>query len=298
MSLIPIAAAQYPIEDLKSWAAYHSKITRWVEEAAGQGARLLVFPEYGAMELAAIDGAETACDLSRSAAFVSDQAKRIASLHWDLAARFGVFILGASLPIENAPGRFRNVARLYGPQGGMGEQEKLIMTRFEAEAWVIEPGTQVRVFDTALGRIGIAICFDVEFPLIVRTMAEAGAEIILAPSCTASEHGYWRVRVGAQARALENQCVVVQSPTIGMVPGIAAVDENYGAAGIFGPPDKGFPPDGVLALGRRDVAQWVFAQIDRDAISRVRVEGEVLNFQRWRLQPGAPVLTATVMPLA
>ena len=106
--------------------------------------------------------------------------------------------------------------------------------------------------DIGSARIGIAICYDVEFPLIARALVEAGAEVILAPSCTDTVHGYWRVRVGAQARALENQCVVVQAPLVGAVDWSPAVDMNRGAAGVFGPPDLGFPEDGVIAQGEMD----------------------------------------------
>ena len=47
-----LAAAAYKMDVLDSWEAYAAKLTAWVEDAAGQGADLLVFPEYGAMELA------------------------------------------------------------------------------------------------------------------------------------------------------------------------------------------------------------------------------------------------------
>ena len=58
-----LAAAQYPIDWLEGWQAYVEKLTGWVEEAAGQGAGLLVFPEYGAMELASLFPHPTPGDL-------------------------------------------------------------------------------------------------------------------------------------------------------------------------------------------------------------------------------------------
>jgi hypothetical protein len=63
-----------------------------------------------------------------------------------------------------------------------------------------------------------------------------------------SLHGYWRVRIGAQARALEGQCYAVQSPTVGKATWSPAVDINRAAA-VYGPPDRGMPVDGVLAIG-------------------------------------------------
>ena len=91
------------------------------------------------------------------------------------------------------------------------------------------------MFDTTLGRIGVAICYDSEFPLLVRAMAEAGAEVVLVPSCTERISGYHRVRTGARARALENQIATVVSPTVGDALWSPAVDHNVGAAGIYVP---------------------------------------------------------------
>lgn len=60
-----VAAAQYPIDRLATWQAYKSKLVRWVESAAREGAQLLVFPEYGGMELASLFGVEVERDLGR-----------------------------------------------------------------------------------------------------------------------------------------------------------------------------------------------------------------------------------------
>ena len=57
-----IATSAYPLDFHRNWADYAAKIETWVADAAGQGAELLLFPEYGAMELATLAGAETAAD--------------------------------------------------------------------------------------------------------------------------------------------------------------------------------------------------------------------------------------------
>lgn len=285
-----IAAAQYPIEWLDSFDAWAAKLTRWVEEAAHGGAQLLVFPEYGSMELASLFGHEVAGDLQGSLAAMNGILGDVDAAHKALAARHGVHILAASFPICGTDGHYRNTARLFTPGGAVGEQQKLIMTRFENEEWHIAPGGPLRVFDTALGRIGVAICYDVEFPLLVRAQAEAGAGLILAPSCTERMSGYWRVRFGAQARAMENQCYVVHSPTVGAAPWSPAVEDNRGAAAVYAPPDAGNIASGVVAIGETDRAQWVFADLDMEMPERVRQGGEVLNFCDWAAQ-GAPSLS-------
>ncbi|ODN68972.1 nitrilase-related carbon-nitrogen hydrolase [Methylobrevis pamukkalensis] len=205
-----IAAAQYPIEAIASLDAYEAKLAQWVEAAAKGGARLAVFPEYGIMELAAAFPS-VAADLQASIAELDRRLPEIDALHRALARRHDMHILASSAPVRGSDGRFRNVARLITPKGNVGRQEKIVMTRFEREQWGIAGGGLVNVFRTELGTIGVSICYDVEFPLIARAQAEAGAEIILAPSATDTMKGYWRVRLGAQARALENQCYVVQA---------------------------------------------------------------------------------------
>lgn len=277
-----IAAAAYPLDFLADFAAYAAKVTAWVEEAAGQGADLLVFPEYGAMELASLGGAAVAADLERALHEVASHRAAVDALHLRLAAAHGVHILGGSGPVFLAPGaRPVNRATLYGPGGIVGHQDKQIMTRFEREIWFVEPGAGLPVFDTALGRIGVLICYDSEFPLLARRMVEAGAEILLVPSCTDSLAGFTRVRVGAMARALENQCVTVQAPTVGLAAWCPAVDENVGRAAVYGPPDRGFPPTGILAETELNAPGWAVAEVDLAAIHAVRREGGVLNHLHW-----------------
>ncbi|WP_244636091.1 carbon-nitrogen hydrolase family protein [Chthonobacter albigriseus] len=283
-----IATAQYPIDALDDLDAYEAKIADWVDRAAGQGAKLLVFPEYGSMELTHLSGAG-ARDLRRSIEALDRLIPEIDSLHQSLARRHDVHILAASAPVQGGDGVFRNVARLFAPCGAVGRQEKIVPTPFERDPWGILGGGPITVFRTRIGMIGICICYDAEFPLIARAQAEAGAEIILVPSCTETVRGYWRVRNGAVARALENQCYAVHSPTIGRAPWSAAVEENHGAAGVYGPPDLGFPENGIVALGVMDEPGWVTAEIDLDLVAAVRTQGAVRNFQHW---PEQGVVTA------
>ncbi|ETX27127.1 carbon-nitrogen hydrolase family protein [Roseivivax isoporae] len=281
-----IAAAAYPMDVLPDWTAYASKIGAWVAEAAGQGADLLVFPEYGAMELATLAGLEVAGDLEASLRAVSDRIPDADALHARLAAEHGVHILAASAPVFDPAFGARpvNRARLFAPSGAVGVQDKQIMTRFEREVWGVVPGGPLRLFDTALGTLAVLICYDSEYPLLGR--AVAGADMLLVPSCTEALSGYWRVRIGAMARALEAQCVTVMSSTVGDAPWSEAVDTNCGAGGVYGPPDRGFPPTGVIAAGTVDAPGWTYAEVDPAAIAAVRADGVVLNRQHWDDQHG------------
>ncbi|OZB15512.1 MAG: amidohydrolase [Rhodobacterales bacterium 34-62-10] len=279
-----IATAAYPLDWFKDWTDYEAKLTAWVAEAAQEGADLLVFPEYGAMELASLDGPRVAGDLKGSIRAVAGRVGASYNLHAALAARLGVHILSASAPVVVGDAVV-NRAALFGPAGLIGVQDKQIMTRFEREDWGISGATggagPLRVFDTDLGRIGILICYDSEFPLLARNLAERGVEILLVPSCTEALEGYWRVRIGAMARALEGQCVTVMSSLVGKEPRLYAVEENTGAGGVFGPPDRGFPPTGVIAEGRLDRPGWTYADVDLGAVRDVRADGHVLNLAHW-----------------
>lgn len=287
-----IATAAYPLDFLTSWAQYEDKISAWVSEAAQAGARLAVFPEYGAMELATLAGEAVASDLERSLYAVSDRLADADALHGKLAVAHDIHILAASGPAATAT-RPVNRARLFAPGGQIGVQDKQIMTRFERDVWGVIGGGPLQVFDTALGKIGVLICYDSEFPLLGRALAEC--DLILVPSCTEALAGYWRVRIGAMARALEAQCVSAMASLVGEAPWSDAVDTSTGAGGVFGPPDTGFPASGVLACGEIGVPGWTYAEVDLQAIAQVRADGIVLGRAHWPEQIGrdaaAPIVT-------
>ncbi|MCR9072329.1 MAG: carbon-nitrogen hydrolase family protein [Alphaproteobacteria bacterium] len=286
---LKVATAQYPVGRPESFEVWTQALTAWVEEAAGEGAELLVFPEYGGLELASTFGPEMEADLAGQIRAVGGLIDAVDALHAELAARHGVHILAASLPVHAGElgGLAVNRARLIGPKGGIGIQDKRIMTPWERDIWGITGNSAARVFDTEIGRIGVAICYDGEFPLIVRAMVAAGAELILMPSATETAAGAARIRTAALARALENQIPVVTSPTVGEAPWSPALDINRGAAGIFVPADIGLPSDGVLAEGEAGKPGWVFATIDFQAIAAVRSGGGVRGRRDWLEQVGA-----------
>jgi predicted amidohydrolase len=295
---VRIAAAAYPLDGLATLGAVEDKIARWVAEAADAGAELLVFPEYGAMELASPAGEAVCADLDASLAAVSDALPRIDAFHAGLAARHRVHILAGSGPRRASDGRYRNTARLFAPSGKSGRQDKLVRTPFERD-WGLMPGGKLGVFETALGRIGVAICYDSEFPLLVRALIEAGAEIILIPACTEFVSGYHRVRTAALARALESGCATVVSPTVGNSTWSPAVDYNAGAAGIYAPAEAGISDTGVLAEGVLNAAGWVHADVDLTALARLADTGEMRNRADWRHQPGGDLSlpAAEIIPL-
>jgi predicted amidohydrolase len=276
-----IAAATYPVTWHDSWASYADKITDWVAKAANAGADLLVFPEYGAMELVSLAGTKVAADLEGSMRAVDALLPDVNAIYASLATSHNVHILGASAPCYDGNARPSNRAVFFAPNGMQAYQDKQIMTMYERDPMDVRQNGPLTVFDTALGKIGVVICYDCEFPALSRALIEAGVDILLVPSCTSALSGYWRVRIGAMARALESQCVVVHSPVVGAAPWNPVIEQNTGAAAIYGPPDAGFPDTGVIAEGVLDAPAWVYGDVSLEAIRAVRAGGRVRNVAHW-----------------
>lgn len=284
MTVVRVAATAYPVDRLPDWAAYQAKLTGWVADAAGRGAQLLVFPEYAALELIALLPPELHHDILGMRPALQALLPDFLALHARLAREHGVGIVAGSFPVAQAGG-FVNRAYVFGPDGTRASQDKLLMTRFEAEEWDIAPGDGgARVFELLLPggevlRFGVAICYDSEFPTLARRLAEGGAELLVVPSFTGGRAGYTRVRVGSMARALETQGYAVHAPLIADASWTYAVETAVGAAALYAPADDGLPDTGIVAEGRWNAPGWVVSDLDLMLTRRVRREGHVLN---WR----------------
>lgn len=281
---VKIATAQYDISFLESWQQYQDKVERWVVEATDQEAKILLFPEYASMELASLFGKTVYSSLSKQLAAMQSLQEDYLNLFRSLANQYQCIIQPGTFPVKTATGAYRNRAYLFMPDERFDYQDKLMMTRFENEQWLIQQGEELKCFETDYGKIAINICYDSEFPLLARKQVEAGANLILVPSCTDTLAGYHRVKIGCQARALENQCYVVQSSLVGEAKWSEAVDVNIGAAAIYTPVDRGFPDDGILAAGKLNTVQWVVAELSLSACGTVREQGQVFNYRDWPLQ--------------
>ncbi|HEY4059299.1 MAG TPA: carbon-nitrogen hydrolase family protein, partial [Kofleriaceae bacterium] len=239
----------------------------------------VVVPEYASMELTSLLLA-TEQTLDAQLTGMQRLLSEYDAAYVETAKKHRVAIVAGSFPVARG-GKYFNRALVIGPDGSSIPVEKLQMTRFENERWGITAGNGQAVFAIGELKLGVAICYDAEFPLISRRLALAGANVIAVPSCTDGLAGYHRVKVASLARALENQCYVAQAPTVGIAPWSIAVDENVGAAGVFAPCDRGFPDDGVVALGTLNAAQMLVADLDLARVDAVRKDGQVLGYRDW-----------------
>ena len=281
-----VAVAKYPIQAPADFAAFAERQAAVLGAAAAQGARVAVLPEYLSLELAATFDAGTRADLHASLAAIQRYREDWLALYARLAASLDMYIVAGTFLLAQGNGRYRNRCDVFAPQGAHLWQDKLQLTGFEKGLGVIEGGDALKVFDLDGVRTGVAVCYDSEFPLPVRAQAEAGARLLLVPSCTDTEAGATRVRVGCLARALENRLFVAQSVTAGEAPWSPALDINTGEAAVFAPMDRGFPADGVVAQTAGDQA-WAIADLDLDALDRSRADAQVANDRDWmgQLQP-------------
>jgi predicted amidohydrolase len=272
-----------------------TSLTQWldltaarVQAAVAAGAQLLVFPEYGALELTGLHDDDVCADLQRSLMLLQAQREVFVQCHARLAREYSVAILAPSFPwlleaTATRPAHYVNRAWWCTAQG-VAWQDKLCMTRFESEQWGITASDEQAVFEFQGVRVGVQICYDSEFPQASRRLYEAGVELLLVPSCTDSWTGYARVRTGCRARALENQMLVAQAPLCGVAAWSPAIDVNCGRAALYAPSDRGFPANGVVARAAQRTSQWLLVQADFAALRRLRADPQVWNARDWRWQ--------------
>lgn len=269
------AVAAYPLNWHARWEDYAEKIGRWVGEAGD--ADLIAFPEYAAIEAAMVGAPDprpgTDAWLERSGEAVPAMLALLA----ELAARHDVHILSGSGPCPTAGGHV-NAAHFIRPSGATTRHDKQCLTPWERTNTALVAGAPLQPIGTDWGRIGVTICYDGEFPALARALRP---DLLLVPSCTEALSGASRVRLGARARALENQCIAAVAPLVGPAEGNALVDHNRGRAGVYGPPDHGFSETGILREAAQDTPGWVFHEIDADALRDARRAAAVTVPAHW-----------------
>ncbi|MES2218427.1 MAG: nitrilase-related carbon-nitrogen hydrolase [Pseudomonadota bacterium] len=271
--MIKIACCQYQIDKFSDWNGYANKIDALVKQASAAGAQLLLLPEYAGMEIGG-------CHPTDNELFAAMQVylQAYCDLFKRLANRYQIYIQAGTVIEAISPTQYVNRAYLFSPAGKMAYQDKLQLIEFEKESKILTSGNSQTLFDTALGKIGIAICYDSEFPEIVRRLVDAGAWLILVPSYTISTAAHQRVFLSCRARALENQCYVAASFIVGEVALSEPVEHAVGQAGVFGPVEHGYSDDGIVVEGRVNDVGIITAELAQDELSKIRSQGKVHLF--------------------
>lgn len=272
--MMRIAACQYHF-NADDTNHYPKKMEELAAEAKQQGADLLLLPEYFG-----ILSGDQACKNDKDLfASMQPELVNLLALFRQLAQRYEIYIQPGTTLVTNDDDQYVNRAYLFSPSGKFGFQDKLQLTAYEKESALIDRGTSQTVFTTPFGKIGIAVCYDSEFPEIVRPLVHAGATLILVPSYTTTIAGYHRVQVSCRARAIENQCYVAMSSMHGAVTmGVDGAEETVGAAGIYAPAEMEFSEDGIIAQGALNQHELIFADLDMSKIEHLRKHGHVQNY--------------------
>jgi len=244
------------------------KAEQFIADAAGQGARLVVLPEVFAWRGARAEEGASA------EAIPGPTSERLAAI----ARRLRIHLVGGSLLERSDERRPYNTSVLFGPQGDiLASYRKLHLFDVDIaghvsirESETRRPGDDVVTVPTALGTIGLTVCYDLRFPELSRRLTTAGAEIITVPSAFTFPTGAAHWEILLRARAIENQVYVIAPDQVGKSPSGVT---DFGNSMIV-------DPWGTPLARAADREMVVLAEIDRDQQARIRRELPCLDHVR------------------
>lgn len=278
-TMVRLGAVQWQMRWVNSVEEMLSQVEYFVDALAAYQSDFALFPEFFNAPLMGLANPE---QHSAAIRYLAGFTERFRDEMSRMAVSYNINIVAGSLPlVEN--GRLFNVTFLCRRDGSVDQQRKLHITPDEHYYWVIEGGSQLEVFETDAGRIGILICYDVEFPELSRILADKGMEILFVPFWTDTKNSYLRVRHCAQARAIENECYVAICGSVGNLPRVEALDVQYAQSAVFSPSDFAFPHDAVLSETTPNTEMILFSDLDLERLKILRNEGSVTNLKDRRL---------------
>jgi predicted amidohydrolase/ribosomal protein S18 acetylase RimI-like enzyme len=268
---VRVACVQYQMRKVGSFAEFARQVSYFVDVAADYRSDFVLLPELFSVQLLSrLDALSPLEGMKKLAEYTP----RFNKLMSDLAVKYGLTIIAGSHPVFAGP-KLLNVAHVCLPDGKIVAQPKLHITPNERKWWGISGGQTLGVVETPKAKIGVLICYDVEFPEAVRHLADEGAEILFVPFCTDNRQGYLRVRYCAQARAIENQIYVALTGNVGNLPDVANMDVQYGQAAVFTPADFAFARDGIAAEADSNEETVLVCDLDLDSLHDSRSSGTV-----------------------
>lgn len=257
------------MKDLMTQAEY------FVDALSGYKSDFALFPEFfNAPLMADFNDMKEPDAIRKLAEFTPVIVQEFAQL----AISYNINIITGSMP-EIVDGDLLNVGYLCKRDGNVERFEKLHVTPDEKKVWAMRGGSGLRTFDTDCGRIGILICYDVEFPELPRLLAEDGMDILFVPFLTDTQNGYSRVRHCAQARAIENECYVAIAGSVGNLPNVHNMDIQYAQSMVFTPCDFSFPTNGIKAEATPNAEMILIADVDLGQLRELHAFGAVKNLK-------------------
>ena len=264
---IRICAAQYLMRPIRSWEEFEQTVMFFVDTADTYHCHFLVFPELFTAQLFSLMPSDL--DSKQAITQLANMTDRYIEMFTRAAVERGLYIIGGSQPVIRDCEVY-NVAHLFTPAGSVYTQDALHIPPNERKDFGIEPGEEIKVFDTPLARIGIQVSYDIEFPEVARLQTLSGAEIIFVPYSTDEKKAYDRVRYTAQARAVENFIYTVIAGNVGNLPTVKNYLINYGQAAVFTPSDFAFPPSATAGEAEPNVETVIITDLDLTSLAQQR----------------------------
>jgi predicted amidohydrolase len=285
---VRIACVQWPMRGVRDADAFFARLAERVRIAADYGVDFVLLPELFTCEL--LSAHQPPLPVAQAVAALHQHTERLRTELATLARAHRVNIVGGSHLCLDAAGVARNVCYVALRDGSVHAREKIHVTPNEHAAWRIVGGQSAAAIQTDCGTIGVAICYDAEFPELCRHLVAQGAELLFVPFCTDDRHGYLRVRYSCHARAIENQCYVALAGAAGTLAGVPNLDVHYSISAVLTPCDLPFARDGIAAEATANVDTVVVAELDMAALREARRNGTVRNLadRRTDLYPDDP----------
>lgn len=276
---IRIGLVQWQMRLFKDMNALMQQAEFFIDSVSGYKSDFIIFPEFfNAPLMAELNEMDEAAAIRE----MSKHTEEIRERFVDLALSYNINIIAGSMPIvEN--GSLKNISYLCRRDGSWDYYYKIHITPAEESAWGMTGGDKIKVFDTDSGKIGILICYDVEFPELARLYAEQGMQLLFVPFMTDTQNGYNRVRLCAQARAIENECYVAIAGSVGNLPRVQNMDIQYSQSAIFTPSDFQFPNNAIKAEATPNTEMTVIGDVDLEMLKELHVYGSVRTLSDRRI---------------
>ncbi len=251
------------------------QVEYFVDALSDYSCDVALFPEFFNAPLMGLSPNESSIDAIWNLAAYTEEILTAISR---LAVHYNINIIAGSMPvIEND--ELYNVCYICHRDGSVDSQYKLHPTPHEKSDWIMKGGDKLKVFDTDFGKIGVLICYDVEFPELGRLLAEEDMQVLFVPFWTDTKNGYLRVRRCAQARAIENECYVAIAGSVGNLPKVDNVDIQYGQSAVFSPSDFAFPHDAIVSETTPNTEMTLIVDLDYSKLEKLQNEGSVRNYE-------------------
>jgi len=268
---VRVTCVQYQMRKVAAFSDFARQLEYFIDVAADYESDFVLLPELFTVQLLShLNALSPQEGMKKLAGYT----KRFVKLVSRLAAKYGLTIVAGSHPVFK-DGSLLNISHICLPNGTVVEQPKLHITPNERKWWGISGGRLLAPIVTPKAKIGVLICYDVEFPEAVRHLADEGVEILFVPFCTDNRQGYLRVRYCAQARAIENQIYVAIAGNVGNLPDVVNMDVQYAQAAVFTPSDYPFARDGIAAEANANTETILVCDLDLDSLHDARNSGTV-----------------------